>query len=120
MKSILVVEDNSVIMELVKTLLVSFGYEFRGAEDGFEAIKLIEKSDFNLILLDIQLPGLDGLEVLKILKENPETRQIPVIALTAHAMRGDEEKFLKAGCSGYVSKPIDIQRFKFLIEQFII
>ncbi|MHC1757746.1 MAG: response regulator [Methanosarcina sp.] len=119
MKSILVVEDNPIIMELVRTLLVSFGYEPIEAVDGSMAIELSKKNKLNLVLLDIQLPGIDGTEVLKILKEDPVTQEIPVIALTAHAMRGDEEKFLKAGCSGYVSKPIDIQRFKSIIAEFI-
>ncbi len=119
MKSILVVEDNPVIMELVRTLLTSFGYGYTGAEDGFEALKAVKESDFDLILLDIQLPGMDGLEVLKRLKEDPDTGNIPVIALTAHAMYGDEQKFLKAGCSGYVSKPIDIPAFKVLLEKLL-
>lgn len=119
MKNILVVEDNPLIMELVKTLLASFGYEPIEASDGSIALELSKKKHLNLILLDIQLPGIDGTEVLKILKEDPVTQEIPVIALTAHAMRGDEEKFLKAGCSAYVSKPIDIQRFKSVIEEFI-
>ncbi|AKB78240.1 response regulator receiver [Methanosarcina horonobensis HB-1 = JCM 15518] len=65
------------------------------------------------------MPEIDGIEVLKILKENPVTKEIPVIALTAHAMCGDEEKFLKAGCSGYVSKPIDILKLKSMIAEFI-
>ncbi|MDQ1276105.1 MAG: two-component system, cell cycle response regulator DivK, partial [Euryarchaeota archaeon] len=108
MKKILVVEDNPLIMELVKTLLISFGYDPVEASDGVIALKLSKKNLLNLVLLDIQLPGIDGTEVLRILKEDPATREIPVIALTAHAMRGDEEKFLKAGCSAYVSKPIDI------------
>jgi len=119
MKNILVVEDNPLIMELVRTLLISFGYEPIEASDGVMAIEIVKKNHFNLILLNMQLPGIDGVEVLKILKEDPVTREIPVIALTAHAMRGDEEKFLKAGCSAYVSKPIDIQRFKFVIAEFI-
>lgn len=119
MKCILVVEDNPLIMELVRTLLDSFGYESIEAVDGVMAITLSKKNKLNLILLDIQLPGIDGTEVLKILKEDPATREIPVIALTAHAMRGDEEKFLKAGCSGYVSKPIDIQKFKSIIAELI-
>ncbi|HOW15199.1 response regulator [Methanosarcina sp.] len=119
MKNILVVEDNPLIMELVKTLLISFGYEPVEASDGAIALELSKKNHFNLILLDIQLPGIDGIEVLKILKEDPARREIPVIALTAHAMRGDEEKFLKAGCSAYISKPIDIQKFKSTIEEFI-
>lgn len=119
MKSVLVVEDNPLIMELVRTLLVSFGYEPVEAVDGAMAIELCKKNQLNIILLDIQLPGIDGTEVLEILKEDPATREIPVIALTAHAMRGDEEKFLRAGFSGYISKPIDIQRFKSVIEQLI-
>jgi len=119
MKNILVVEDNPVIMELVRTLLTSFGYNYTGAEDGFEGLKAVDENDFDLILLDIQLPGMDGLEVLKRLKEDPDTGNIPVIALTAHAMYGDEQKFLRAGCSGYVSKPIDIPRFKELLERLL-
>ncbi len=119
MKNILLVEDNTVIMELVRTLLTSFGYGYTGAEDGFEALKVVKESDFDLILLDIQLPGIDGLEVLKRLKEDPDTGNIPVVALTAHAMYGNEQKFLKAGCSGYVSKPIDIPGFKLLLEQLL-
>ena len=119
MKSILVVEDDPLIMELVRILLVSFGYEPIEAVDGTMAIELSKKNKLKIILLDIQLPGIDGTEVLKILKEDPVTCEIPVIALTAHAMRGDEEKFLEAGCSGYISKPIDIQRFKSIIAGFI-
>jgi two-component system cell cycle response regulator DivK len=120
MKKILVVEDNLIVMELVRALLVSFGYEPIEAPNGVTAIELCKKNMLNLILLDIQLPGINGIEVLRILKENPATRGIPAIALTAHAMHGDEEKFLKVGFSAYVSKPIDIERFKLLIEQLII
>ncbi len=119
MKNILVVEDNPLIMELVKTLLISFGYEPIEASNGVMAIELSKKNYLNLILLDIQLPGIDGTEVINILKKDPETRVIPIIALTAHAMQGDEERFLKAGCSGYVSKPIDIPRFKSIIAELI-
>lgn len=119
MKKILVVEDNPLIMELVKTLLISFRYEPIEATDGTTALDLCKKNSLNLVLLDIQLPGIDGTEVLKVLKKDPATKEIPVIALTAHAMRGDEEKFLKAGCSAYVSKPIDIHRFKSVIAEFI-
>ena len=117
MKNILVVEDNPLIMELVRTLLLSFGYESLEAYDGITALRLCKKYKLNLILLDIQLPGIDGAEVLKILKEDPGTEEIPVVAFTAHAMRGDEVKFLKAGCSAYISKPIDIQRSKSVVEK---
>ncbi|MHC1754168.1 MAG: response regulator [Methanosarcina sp.] len=116
MKSILVVEDSPVIMELIKFLLTTFGYESKEASDGFEALRIAKENRFDLILLDIQLPGFDGLEVLKEIKKIPEIRRTPVIALTAHAMQGDEDRFLKAGCSGYVSKPIDIGRFKSILE----
>jgi two-component system cell cycle response regulator DivK len=116
MKSILVVEDSPVIMELIKFLLTTFGYESKEASDGFEALRIAKENRFDLILLDIQLPGFDGLEVLKEIKKIPEIQRTPVIALTAHAMQGDEDRFLKAGCSGYVSKPIDIGRFKSILE----
>ena len=116
MKSILVVEDSPAIMELIRFLLTTFGYESREARDGFEALKIVKESRFDLILLDIQLPGFDGLEVLKEIKKVPDIRRTPVIALTAHAMQGDEDRFLKAGCSGYISKPIDIGRFKSILD----
>ncbi|HOW13935.1 response regulator [Methanosarcina sp.] len=116
MKRILVVEDSAVIMELIRFLLTTFGYESKEAKDGFEALKIAKENKFDLILLDIQLPGFDGLEVLKEIKKLPEIRKTPVIALTAHAMQGDEERFLKAGCSGYISKPIDIGRFKSILD----
>lgn len=116
MKSILVVEDSPAIMELIRFLLTTFGYESREARDGFEALKIAKESRFDLILLDIQLPGFDGLEVLKEIKKIPDIRRTPVIALTAHAMQGDEDRFLKAGCSGYISKPIDIGRFKSILD----
>ncbi|MCC4771445.1 response regulator [Methanosarcina sp. DH2] len=116
MKSILVVEDSPVIMELIKFLLTTFDYESKEASDGFEALRIAKENRFDLILLDIQLPGFDGLEVLKEIKKIPEIQRTPVIALTAHTMQGDEDRFLKAGCSGYVSKPIDIGRFKSILE----
>lgn len=116
MKSILVVEDSTVIMELIRFLLTTFGYESKEARDGFEALKIVKENRFDLILLDIQLPGFNGLEVLKEIKKLPEIQRTPVIALTAHAMQGDEDRFLKAGCSGYISKPIDIGTFKSILD----
>jgi two-component system cell cycle response regulator DivK len=116
MKRILVVEDSAVIMELIRFLLTTFGYESKEARDGFEALKIAKENKFDLILLDIQLPGFEGLEVLKEIKKLPEIRKTPVIALTAHAMQGDEDRFLKAGCSGYISKPIDIGRLKSILD----
>ena len=116
MKSILVVEDSPAIMELIRFLLTTFGYESRETGDGFEALKIARENRSDFILPDIQLPGFDGLEVPKEIKKIPEIRGKPVIALTAHAMQGDEDRFLNAGCSGYISKPIDIGRFKSILD----
>jgi CheY-like chemotaxis protein len=112
MCNILVIEDNPVNMELTVDLLESYGYEVTPAEDGFIALDKVKEKEFDLILLDIRLPKMDGLEVLSRLKEDEATKDIPVIALTAHSMRGDDERFIAAGCIDYISKPIDIHSFK--------
>ena len=119
MAQILVVEDNQMNMELAVDPLETYGYEATPAEDGFEALERVKETKFDLILLDMRLPGMDGPEVLEKLKANPETRAVPVVALTAHAMRGDEERFMKAGCAGYISKPIDVRQFKTEVAQYI-
>ncbi|WP_129597245.1 response regulator [Methanohalophilus profundi] len=113
MTKVLVVEDNPMNMELTVDLLESYGYEVEQAENGEKALDIVnEINNLDLILLDIQLPRMDGLEVLTQLKKMDNSKNIPVIALTAHAMRGDENKFINAGCVGYISKPIDIHEFK--------
>ncbi|WP_342305481.1 response regulator [Methanolobus sp. ZRKC5] len=112
MSHILVIEDNPVNMELTVDLLESYEYQVTPAEDGFIALEKVKENHFDLILLDIQLPKMDGLEVLSRLKDNESTKDIPVIALTAHSMRGDDERFIAAGCIDYISKPIDIHAFK--------
>jgi CheY-like chemotaxis protein len=104
---ILIIEDNPMNMELVRDVLEASGYEVRGASSATEALDALQQAVPRLILMDIQLPGLDGLELTRILKENPRTREIVVVALTAHAMKGDRERILEAGCSGYLAKPID-------------
>ncbi|WP_367343594.1 response regulator [Methanomethylovorans sp.] len=119
MKKILVVEDNPVNMELTVDLLESFGYYVIQAIDGFEALEKVTEKKVDLILLDIQLPKMDGMEVLSRLKSDLQTKDIPVVALTAHSMRGDEERFIKAGCSGYISKPIDIHNFRNIIRSHL-
>jgi CheY-like chemotaxis protein len=116
MCNILVIEDNPVNMELTVDLLESYGYNVTPAEDGFIALDKVKEDKFDLILLDIQLPKMDGLEVLSRLKEDEATKDIPVIALTAHSMRGDDERFIAAGCIDYISKPIDIHSFKEKIQ----
>lgn len=119
MTSILVVEDNPMNMELVAYLLKANGMEVTQAFDGLEALEILSKSKFDLILLDIQLPGMYGMEVLKNIKENPALSQMPVVAVTAHAMQGDEQKFIDAGCIGYISKPIDVTTFLGTVRSFI-
>ena len=119
MTYILVVEDNPMNMELAVDLLESYGYEVTGAEDGFKALELVKEAEFNLILLDMHLPKMDGLEVLSKLKSGPKTAAVPVVALTAHVMKGDEERFLDAGCIGYIPKPIDVHQFKAIIAGYL-
>ena len=110
-KSILVVEDNAVNRRLVEFLLRSNGYQVSEASTALEAFEILKTERPNLILMDVQLPGMDGLEATKRLKENPATRDIPVVAVTSYAMKGDREKALAAGCVGYIMKPIDKTTF---------
>jgi CheY-like chemotaxis protein len=106
-KKILLVEDNPVNRRLAEFLLRSQGYQVREATTAPEAFEMLKTDHFDLIVMDIQLPGMDGLEITRKLKEQPATADIPVIAVTSYAMKGDREKALAAGCSGYVTKPID-------------
>ena len=110
-KKILLVEDNPVNRRLAEFLLRSQGYDVRAAATGVEALEMLEKERPDLIVMDIQLPGMDGLEVTRKLKEQPATADIPVVAVTSYAMKGDREKALAAGCAGYVTKPIDKKIF---------
>jgi len=119
MTQILVVEDNPMNMELAVDLLETYGYEITPAEDGFKALERVKEKKFDLILLDMQLPGMDGPEVLERLKADPATAAVPVVALTAHAMSGDEARFMEAGCAGYISKPIDVHQFKTDVAQYL-
>jgi CheY-like chemotaxis protein len=104
---ILVVDDNPQNLKLARVLLTIEGYEVRTAADAEEALRVLESFAPRLILMDLQLPGMDGLELTRRLKADPARRGIIVIALTAYAMKGDREKALAAGCDGYVTKPID-------------
>ena len=118
-ETILVVEDHMMNLELISDLLEVHGYRVLQATTGADALKQCQSERPDLILMDIQLPGLDGLTVTGILKDDPKTRDIPVIALTAHAMRGDEEKALQAGCNGYISKPIDTRQLPLTLRSFL-
>jgi two-component system, cell cycle response regulator DivK len=106
-KNILLVEDNPVNRRLAVFLLRSQGYEVREATTAQEAFEIIEKERPDLIVMDIQLPGMDGLEATRKIKAHPATTDIPIIAVTSYAMKGDREKAMAAGCAGYVTKPID-------------
>jgi two-component system, cell cycle response regulator DivK len=108
---VLVVEDNPINMTLAVFLLKSAGHTVLSASDAEAGLALAREEHPELILMDIQLPGMDGLEATGLLKRDLETRTIPVIALTALAMKGDEERILAAGCDGYIAKPMRYQEF---------
>src|SRR5579863_3062232 len=105
--SILIVDDNASNVKLMEATLDGGLFEVKTAMDAEEAIKVLETFEPRLILMDIQLPGMDGLELTRLLKRDPARRHIIVLALTAYAMKGDEEKATAAGCDGYITKPID-------------
>src|SRR5215475_15482735 len=110
-EKILLVEDNPVNRRLAGFLLRSQGYQVLEAASALDAFPIIQKERPALIVMDIQLPGMDGLEATKKIKAEPETADIPVLAVTSYAMKGDREKALAAGCAGYVTKPIDKTTF---------
>ena len=116
---ILIVEDNHANMELMGYLLQAGGYEVLGAHDGIEGIAIAERERPALVICDVNLPRLDGYDLLRYLKEHPGLHTIPCIAVTALAMVGDRERMLDAGFDGYISKPIDPETFVGSIEQFL-
>ncbi|MFP5245218.1 MAG: response regulator [Thermoanaerobaculia bacterium] len=121
-RKILVVEDNDMNMQLVEFLLEEGGYDIVKATSGEEALALTRDANGDapdLILMDIHLPGMDGLSVVRAMKADERTSTIPILALTAHAMRGDKDRFLEAGCDGYISKPIDVKTFLSAIEKYM-
>ncbi len=111
MVKVLVVEDNPLNMELILEILQSQGFVVDTVDDGEKAIKVTEKSSYDMILMDIALPGIDGVEATRIIKRKPGYKNVPVVALTAFAMAGDKERLLNEGFSDYISKPLDIQDF---------
>ncbi len=121
-RNILVVEDNDMNMQLVEFLLEEGGYSIVKATSGEEALAITRSGPGaapDLILMDIHLPGMDGLSVVRAIKADERTARIPILALTAHAMRGDKDRFLEAGCDGYISKPIDVKTFIASIEKYL-
>lgn len=118
-EAILIVDDNPVNLKLARVLLTGEGYDVRTAVDAEEAMALLPAFRPRLILMDLQLPGMDGLELTRRLKADPATNGITVLALTAYAMKGDEEKAIAAGCDGYITKPIDTRRLPVLIASLL-
>lgn len=116
---ILIIEDNLQNLYLASFLLEQRGHEVIPAGNGADGLALAEKLRPDLILLDIQLPGMDGHEIARILKKNPQLKTIPVIAVTSYAMTGDREKCLEAGAEGYIEKPINPGSFVAQVEQFL-
>ena len=118
-ETILVIEDNALNMKLVKSLLGIGKYSVLAAEDAESGMQVARENHPDLILMDIQLPGMDGLTATKILKADQKLNTIPIVALTSHAMEGDDKKALAAGCDGYIAKPIDTKNFLATIGQYI-
>jgi two-component system cell cycle response regulator DivK len=118
-KTILIVEDNELNMKLFHDLLESQGYDILQTKNGIEALQIAREKKPDLILMDIQLPEVSGLEVTKWIKEDENISSIPVIAVTAFAMKGDEQKFRDGGCEAYIAKPISVDGFLSTVERFL-
>lgn len=116
---ILVVDDNLVNLKIVRVLLTTEGYEVRTASDAEEALSVLSGFRPRLILMDLQLPGMDGFELTRRLKADPATRDTVILAVTAYAMKGDSEKALAAGCDGYVAKPVDTRALPGLVAEHL-
>jgi two-component system cell cycle response regulator DivK len=119
LKTVLVVEDNELNMKLFHDLLEAHHYRVLQTKDGMEALKMARHHRPDLILMDIQLPEVSGLEVTKWIKEDDDLRSIPIIAVTAFAMKGDEEKIREGGCEDYIAKPISVTRFIETVGRFL-
>jgi CheY-like chemotaxis protein len=116
---ILIVDDNPQNLKLAKVILLSEGYDVKTAIDTEDALRLLESFTPALILMDLQLPRMNGLELTRHIKANPARRGITIIALTAYAMKGDHDRALAAGCDGYMSKPIDTNALATMVAEYI-
>ncbi len=116
---ILIVDDNPVNLKLIRVLLAGEGYTVRTAVDAEEALAALETFRPRLILMDVQLPGMDGLELTRRLKADPERAGVVIVALTAYAMKGDEQKALEAGCDGYIAKPVDTRALPSMVAAYL-
>lgn len=118
--TILYIEDNPLNMRLVRKLVKSFGYNMIEAVDGIAGLEIVRREKPDLVLVDLNLPGMDGLEIASIMKNTPELASIPTIALTANAMHGDRERCLAAGCDAYIAKPIARQELYNALHRFLL
>ena len=118
-KTVLIVEDNELNMKLFHDLLDSQGYRTLQTREGLQALALARQHHPDLILMDIQLPEVSGLEVTKWIKEDDDLKAIPIIAVTAFAMKGDEEKIREGGCEDYIAKPISVAKFLETVQRFL-
>ncbi len=119
-KTILIIDDNRLNLKLFRTILTSAGYMVMEAENAEDGLLLIKGRQPDLVLMDIQLPGMDGLAATRAIRSDPEIKDIPVIAVTSYAMQDDEKKAKEAGCNDYISKPIDQKSFLKTINQYIV
>ena len=111
MKKILLVEDNPANRKLLGDLMKRAGYEVHEVDNADDAVARVIAESFDLVVMDVQLPGTDGLTATRLIRANEKTKNVPIVAVTAHAMRGDEKRILEAGCDGYVAKPIAYKEF---------
>lgn len=118
-KTVLIVEDNELNMKLFRDLLEAHGYNTLETKNGEEALKLARDHHPDLIIMDIQLPEVSGLEVTRWIKNDSEIQSIPIVAVTAFAMKGDEEKIREGGCEAYIAKPISVTHFIDTVKQFV-
>jgi len=117
--AILIVDDNPANLKLARVTLQAEGYDVRTAVDAEQALALLETFEPALILMDLQLPGMDGLELTRLLKRDPARKHIRIVALTAYAMKGDDAKAYEAGCDGYITKPIDLDEFAKTVGEYL-
>lgn len=118
-ETILIVDDNAANLKLSRVLLAAAGYTVITASDAEQALLVLEQTVPRLILMDIQLPGMDGLTLTRLLKARSDTREVTIVAFTAFAMKGDEEKAFAAGCDGYITKPVDTRAFSMQVAAIL-
>src|ERR1700741_3978168 len=118
-KTVLIVEDNELNMKLFRDLLEAHGYQTSGTSNGFEALNLVRSMRPDLVLMDIQLPQVSGLEVTRWIKDDPDLRSIPVVAVTAFAMKGEEERIGEGASEAFLAKPISVGKFIETVRRFI-